>query len=154
MPRPEGTIKEIFDYPTEPLRLSQDGGADQSLRGETNINNIMAHYEATGTVNRVNRQAPLYGDVSNLPDLRTAIDQVREAQASFDALPSQVRAAAANDPVQFLEMMSRPEGREYLQASGLEIYDQVEPDPAPTPPAEPVETPVAEPAPAAPAPES
>lgn len=150
MPRPKGTIEEIYDYPKQGLRLSQEGGADQGMRGETNINNIMAHYEATGTISRVNRQEPLYGDVSNLPDLRTAIDQVREAQAAFDALPSAVRAAALNDPVQFMELMSTEEGRTFLESQGLEIYDQVE-EPAPVEIPEPVEERVEEPAPAAPA---
>lgn len=42
--------------------------------------------------------ASYYGDFSNVPDLKTALDRVRDAQMHFDALPSALRKRFDNSP--------------------------------------------------------
>lgn len=128
------------------LTLSQDGGADQAHRGQTDINRIMANYVETGAITHVSRREPLYGDFSSAMDLHTATNRVIAAQAHFDGLPSKVRKVADNDPVKFLELTETDEGIAALEAAGLEFREPeiLEPNPpleAEPPPAAPPETP-------------
>lgn len=124
------------------LNLTRSGGADQAFRDETNINTIIAQYQATGAMNSVNHSAPLYGDVSNTLDLAAAFEASATARASFAELPSLVRAAAMNDPVEFLAMADDADGRLLLIDAGLTFNDEPTRPPGPPkpetpPPAEP-----------------
>lgn len=129
----------------KPLNLPTDRGADQAFKDETNINTIIAQYQATGSMTSVNHSAPLYGDVSEATDLADAFNKAAIARASFDELPSLVRAAALNDPIEFLAMANDPDGRLLLQDAGLSFSDEPTRSPFPSEPPAPA-------APAAPAP--
>lgn len=114
------------------LKLSTEGGADQSHAADTNINSIMAKYVSTGGVTHLNAKEPLYGDFSNGESLHTHINRVREAEATFGLLPANVRSAAHNDPVRFIDMVNDTDGRELLEAAGMTFGEPEEPSPAPT----------------------
>ncbi|MCL4147298.1 UNVERIFIED_CONTAM: hypothetical protein GTU68_015673 [Idotea baltica] len=78
----------------------------------------MAKWQLTGQEpeSSVNLQ---YGDFSNLPDYQTAFNAVLDANASFNALPSAVRARFNNDPAQFVEFASDPSNSDVLVDLGL-----------------------------------
>lgn len=116
----------------QPLYLSQEGGANQADASAANINNIVAQFQATGVQPTVNRHTPLYGDFSEAMDLHHAINTSRAAVAHFESLPSGVRAAADNDPVNFIAMVQDEEGSRILSEAGLVVDDQAEP-PIPAP---------------------
>lgn len=131
---------------------NSSGGAKQSDRESSNINTIVANYFATGIMGKVNAQTPLYGDFTQPQDLQTQLHRVMDAQARFDALPADLRKAASNDPVKFLEMTQDDDGLALLTELGLVMVDDLEPTPDPPivadpPPADP-------PIPADPPPES
>lgn len=94
---------------------------EQSHELETNINRIMAKYQATGILNHVNKKQPIFGDFSEVPDYSTALDLVMRAQESFMQLPSKTRARFANDPAQFLDFVGNPENADALIEMGLAI---------------------------------
>ncbi len=132
--------------------MSPEGGAKQSDRETSNINTIIANYNATGILGRVNAQTPLYGDFSQPQDLQTQMHRTMDAQSAFDALPASIRKAASNDPVKFLEMTQDDDGLELLTDLGLVMVEDLrqagenapsEPEnPAPdSPPATPDTTP-------------
>lgn len=125
-----------------------DTRANQADAEQADINSIVATYLATGIVNGVPSQAPLYGDFTQASDLQTQLNRVRQAEEAYARLPSALRNASKNDPVLFLEMFDDEEGRAILEAQGMVVTDEQselppspasEPEPAPVPePAEPV----------------
>lgn len=112
------------------VRVIQDVGqysrTKQSFGPETDFNLVLKNYQKTGQLTHVNRCEPLYGDFSEAGDLQTALDAVGRATEAFAGLSAKVRDAAANSPVEFLNMMHTPEGVEALEAAGLVIFDPEE----------------------------
>lgn len=49
-----------------------------------------------------------YGDVTAIPDLRSALDTVRDAQERFRALPARLRERFANDPARLWNFVNDP----------------------------------------------
>ncbi|AXL15419.1 internal scaffolding protein [Microviridae sp.] len=131
--------------------IGTHGGADQSARDSTNINTIVAQYHATGIPPAVRQGQGVFGDFSQAPDFHAAYNLVHAAQAAFEELPSRVREAALNNPVQLMEMLDDPNGLVLLRDAGLDIFnvegEQLpEPFPKPEDPAQ--DPPPAEPDPA------
>lgn len=114
------------------LNLPTHGGADQSHRGLTNINLIIAEFQNTGALPQPAGGSARYADFSSASDLQTAFNLAHDAQDAFDDLPSAVRNAAMNNPVQFAEMLNDPEGIEILKKAGL--ADEAKTPPSPEPP--------------------
>lgn len=109
----------------------------QSFRDACDINNIVDQHRKTGLITHVNDKTPLYGDFSEANDLHTAMERVSAAEASFDALPSAVRAAAENNPVRFLEMLDDEDQAKLLAKAGLVFDPEAPPAAAPPSPHEP-----------------
>ena len=103
------------------LSLDPSGGANPADAAGANINTIVAQYRANGTMPNISMGQPLYGDHTAPTDLQDALDLVESVQNQFNELPSDVRSAAENNPVQFLHMFADPAGREILQSAGLII---------------------------------
>lgn len=58
-------------------------------------------------------------DVSNVPDYRSALDQVSAANAKFMALPAILRKRFDNDPANFLDFVLNPANLDECRALGL-----------------------------------
>lgn len=106
------------------ISLPTHGGADQSHRDSTNINSIIAAFSATGAQPPLSAQQGHYGDFVAAPDLHEAYEAVYRSEQAFAELPAEVRAAALNNPIQFIEMLDDPYGRELLSSAGL-VLDEV-----------------------------
>lgn len=95
----------------------------QSFRDECDINKIMKRFKNVMGADYLSRyQGYLngqYGDFSNVTDYRSAIDQVSQARAVFEALPSKVRSRFENDPAQFLDFVHNPMNHDELVNLGL-----------------------------------
>jgi len=89
--------------PEDPKSISR---TKQEFRKEADINNIMAKYLKTGTIEHINRRKPIYADITNLGDFQENMNMIAEAKAEFASLPAKVRDRFQNDPhrlIQFLE---------------------------------------------------
>lgn len=98
-----------------PVLETGPGGADQSFKAECDINNIVKRHTRDGFVSHLNKGVPVFMDVSEIGDFRTAIHQVRAANEFFSKLPSKVRRKFDNDPARFIDEaggLSRDELRE------------------------------------------
>lgn len=93
-PTPERKYAMAFD-PSEGL-------TEQSHKAECDINNIMARYTKTGTLEHVRKYEGQYLDLP-ADDFQTAQQKVADAKTMFEELPSQVRRHFGNDTSQFLE---------------------------------------------------
>lgn len=101
----------------------------QEFADDCDINKLMAQYEKSGILPTVNVAAPRYLDVSDVPDLRSALDTLHEATTAFMTLPATVRREFDNDAMKFVEFAQNsenlPKMREWNLAPPL--------PPAPTP---------------------
>lgn len=102
-------------------RLGNESYAREMLGGKTrqqdkdacDVNLIMARYMKTGLLPPV-RSIPQYMDVSEIGDLRTTLERIREAEAFFRTLPATERERFNHNVNEFLSAPETEEGREKL----------------------------------------
>lgn len=99
----------------------------QQFEPETNINNIMKRFKATGEL-PIRSDKPIFGDFSGVVDYQTALNNVLEAQENFNALPAAVKKKFENDPETLEAFMKDPKNKEECIALGL-----LKPDPVKQP---------------------
>jgi len=104
-----------LDYATTNNEPTMTQVADAS---ETNINVIMAKYQRTGQIPKVLAQ-PLFGDFTEAPDYRTAVEAVNAAHEAFMEVPAKIRAQFGNDPSEFIKFCSDPANKDQLDKMGL-----------------------------------
>lgn len=92
----------------------------QHMKQDCDINLIIKRHTETGDISHLNPNSPLYMDCTGVRDLQGAIHLVEEAEDNFATLPSAVRKACRNDPVEFVEMLYTDEGTKELGEAGLE----------------------------------
>lgn len=112
----------------------------QDERQVTSIQNITAQLRETGYTPHVNPREPIFGDFTEVEDLHATLNRATRVQQDFMELPANVRQECGHDPVEFLNRIQTPEGRESLESVGM-AFDLVDLDipekEAPTPPQEP-----------------
>ncbi|WNK13188.1 MAG: internal scaffolding protein [Microvirus sp.] len=60
-----------------------------------------------------------YGDMTNVPDLRTVLDIAHDAREKFAALPAKTRARFNNQPTQLWDFVNDPENADEAVRLGL-----------------------------------
>lgn len=114
-----------FDLICDP----EEGRTRQEFADECDVNQVMARFEKTGQLPNFGGQAPQYLDVSEVPDLITALNVVEAAKAAFMTLPARTRAEFDNDPVKFVAFAEDPGNLDRMREWGL-----APPEKAPEPP--------------------
>ena len=104
--------------PSTPYEEKSKGRTRQDDMASTDINRIMAKFVKTGELPVKNREF-FFADVSGMPDFRTAMDMVHNAEEAFMELPPEVRYRFENDPAKFLDFTTDPANREELVTMGL-----------------------------------
>lgn len=90
----------------------------QSMRDECNANFIMEKYKRTGVLNFSAARQAEYMECPAM-DFQEAMDAVRQAEETFDAMPSHLRKKFANDPGQFIDFVHNPDNAQELYDLGL-----------------------------------
>lgn len=101
----------------------------QEFAEECDINTLMDRYEKSGVISHVNRAQPKYFDMTVMPDLREALDMMRDASIAFSSLPAKVRREFDNDPQQFVDYAQNPENIDRMREWGLAPPPPVEAPP-------------------------
>ena len=91
----------------------------QHYKEECEVINIIKKHDRNGIIEHVQRGKARYGDFSEVADYREALDLVRDAQAEFMNIPSEIRKKFDNDPGKFYEFVSNPENKEELKEMGF-----------------------------------
>lgn len=91
---------------------------DQSFAAEADINNIMKNYGRTGQL-PVKRNPGIYGDLTSLSDLSTAMETVQHASELFEQIPAATRALFQNDPRNLIPWLQDPNNSEKAIELGL-----------------------------------
>lgn len=105
------------------------GRTKQEFKDECDLNVLMKRYERTGALPSARVGQPQYVDCTVFTDFQTAMEIVRGAESSFNALPSRVRREFDNDPRKFVEFATNPENADRMIELGL--LDGREPVPEP-----------------------
>lgn len=107
-------------------RLSFEGVTSltkKSFKRDCDINFIMKKYKQIYGEDFVKYLPSVtgghFGDFSEIPDYRTAIENVRMAQESFMKIPAEIRRRFNDDPAVFLEYAQNPSNFDDLCAMGL-----------------------------------
>lgn len=105
------------------LVCSDTSRTKQAFKQECDINHIMKKFknvQGTDFLSQYNGYVGgQFGDFSNVTDYRSAIEQVRQAQAVFGALPATVRRRFDNDAASFLDFVQNPANEKELIDLGL-----------------------------------
>lgn len=95
--------------------------ADQSFKMDCDVNFIVQKYLKTGQITHLAKNVGKYMDVSEIPDLQTALTTVQKAQEAFDSLPAELRARFANSPVEMVNWLQDPQNDEEAIRLGLKV---------------------------------
>lgn len=109
------------------LKCSDPSRTRQDQKDEADINTIVRNFGVTGAVPQSIR-VPLQGDFTEAGDYRSALHALMDAQASFMAMPAEVRKRFANDPAEFVDFCSNPDNLDEMRKLGLAVPPP--PDPA------------------------
>lgn len=107
--RPNGT-RRVVTINDEPSRTQQHH------RDHTNPNALLRKFG----IGAFQTPPPeMYQDLTNLPDLHTAMETIRTAQDSFNALPSAVRTKLKNDPNELINFLNSTDERDIEESIKL-----------------------------------
>lgn len=98
----------------------------QHFKSTTDIVEIIKRHDRTGIIEHVARGVAQYGDYSEVNEYREALDTVNSANASFMALPADIRQMFGNDAGAFFEFATDPKNEAKMQELGL----MAKPEPA------------------------
>lgn len=80
------------------------GKTKQCFKDECDIHTIMERYKRTGVLPMMQSEVQKdYGDFSNVPDYREALQTVINAREAFSSLDAKTRARFGNDPALMLD---------------------------------------------------
>lgn len=124
-------IRDFFVEKDDPgaTAVADDGMTRQEFKDECDINVLMATYEKNGSITHFNMGTPQYLDVSDVPDLPTAIAYMDAAERAFMTLPASVRREFDNSAVQFVEFAQDPSNLSKMREWGLARPQEVAEEP-------------------------
>lgn len=88
---------------------------DQQWKDDVDVNHIMDRYLKNGEIPLFAKRANVtgqYADVSNIPDLLGAYQQVEAAETALSQLPAKIRKRFQNDPQEMLSFLKDPKNLE------------------------------------------
>ena len=108
--------------------------AQQQYKDETDLNVLLGRYGITELPPVPAVDPRFYGDLSDVPDLRTMLEIRERAMWDFNALPTKLRARFGNDPAQLWEFVNDPDNVDEAVKLGLLKREGGEPPPPPPDP--------------------
>ncbi|UPW41540.1 internal scaffolding protein [Peromfec virus RodF8_61] len=99
----------------------------QQFKEESNINNIIDRYKATGYLTdplNPSTRKPIYGDFSEIPSYQEVCNVIAAANEAFDALPAALRKRFNNDPQELLDFLNDEANTDEAIALGLVDKDE------------------------------
>ncbi len=97
---------------------TQPSVAVQYFKEQCDITNILSKYAQSGVL-FATKQAPQYGDFTDIKSYQEAQNALLQAQASFSALPSDIRRYFDNDPQKFVEFCMDSKNLDEMRRLGL-----------------------------------
>lgn len=114
----------MFTSDPRPKVVCGKGRTKQSFKEQCDVNKIVEKFARTGLIAHLAQGVPRFMDVSELPDYRTALTQVKKAQLYFEDLPANVREVFDNDVARFVDWMST-KSLDELEAMSMAEVDKI-----------------------------
>lgn len=99
----------------------------QAFKDEVDINKIIAQFDKTGMITKVNGSTPFYGDVSDIVDYQTSLNIVQKARDLFAGMDANVRERFSNDPDQMIKFLQDPSNLDEAVKLGMVVKRPVVP---------------------------
>lgn len=112
------------------FECNEETRTEQSHAKSCDINNIMSKVSKTGLLNHVNTMKGDYSDLGEAQDYHESLNIIRNAENSFNSLPSSIRTQFENDPQQFLEFVHDEDNHDQMVELGLKKRTPMETEPA------------------------
>lgn len=100
------------------LKCEDVSKTQQQFKDDADINVIVERMKV-GYIPPTNLHMPLSGDFEGLTSFKDAMNEIRRAQETFNALPAKVRARFHNEPDEFVQFCSDPENKDEAIKLGL-----------------------------------
>lgn len=100
-------------------RITSESLTQQQFKDECDINVIMKNYTETGTISHLRPSPGVYADLSQIGDLKTALDELHRASEAFNLLPAKVRTRFNNDPAELVAFCSDSKNLDEAIALGI-----------------------------------
>ncbi|WNK13865.1 MAG: internal scaffolding protein [Microvirus sp.] len=114
------------------IMCPEDSLTQQQFKDEMDINVLAERFGISSGPMPVAPFNPAhYGDFTEVPDLKTALDLVRDANDRFMALPPKLRSRFHNSPAELWDFINDPDNAD--EAVRLELLRRA-PEPSETPP--------------------
>lgn len=121
---------------------------DQSFKKECDVNNIVKQYAKTGQITHLARTQGVFADLSNVDDLLSSYDDIKQAESAFLKVPAELRKKLHNDPNNLISYLQDPKNDLEAIQYGLKDKRELPTDPSkivppptePIPPTEPPKT--------------
>lgn len=91
----------------------------QQFTEDSDVNVIARRFGLTGTMPVLPIDPSHYGDFTNAPDLREALEILRDADEQFMSLPPNIRSRFDNSPAKLWDFIHDPANREEGQRLGI-----------------------------------
>lgn len=114
-------IKRNHERIDSAISFPPEEGRTKQSTVSPNINDIMKRYNVPADLVPISQEIAMYGDFSDIGDFQQALDQVRNAQAAFMSLPSEVRSMVENSPHKYIEWINNPDN--WARAIELKLLD-------------------------------
>lgn len=88
--------------------FSGESRTQQQFVGAADINNIVAHFQATGVDPSADRAANQQYGFASSQSFSDAMQNIAEINSAFADLPSEARQGFGNDPARWLDSMATP----------------------------------------------
>lgn len=127
---------EIGEACAGPDQSQEESLTQQQFVQDCDINVLAVRFGLTGKPLPVAPVDPsAYGDFSDVPDLRTALDIIHDAKTKFMELPPKLRERFQNQPANLWDFVNDPENAEESVRLGLLVRAPNPNDKGPAPPA-------------------
>lgn len=103
------------------VKFKKPTKTDISQQNSCDINNIMKKYAKTGVITHITDAIPQFGDISQLGDYQSCLEQISRANELFSKLPARARERFYNDPANFMTFMSDANNIEEAIKLGLAV---------------------------------
>lgn len=124
------------------IHCCDESKTQQHFTVDADINELVRRFGITdGAIPPAAQDPSHYGDFSDAPTFRQALDQTKDAQDRFNALPANLRNRFGNDPVELWRFVNNPDNAEESVTLGLLKKTPVAPQPAAAPAVTPPVTP-------------
>lgn len=91
-----------------------DGVTKQAFKDSTDINKMLAKAQKAGSLSHLLKHGATYGDFSDVPDLLTAHERLKQGEAIYRELPSEIRREFP-DMFRFFAYVNDPSNSDRLQ---------------------------------------